>query len=213
MENNVYREIITAEELAAYELSWFKGEIVVVEDLGTFHRVFPRLLGSKILGFDTETKPSFRKGKKNKVSLIQLANSDLACLFRINKIGIPDELANLLSDQNVIKTGVAIHDDIRFLKIVRKFNPAGFIDLQPFVKEFGIQSSGLKKLTAIVLGFRISKRQQVTDWEADQLSEAQQIYAATDAWVCREIYNKLINQKPPMKIVDSQQKIDPGYAG
>lgn len=213
MENNVYREIITADEIAAYELSWFKGEIVVVEDLGTFYKVFPRLLGSKILGFDTETKPSFRKGKKNKVSLIQLSNGELACLFRINKIGIPDELANLLSDQNVIKTGVAIHDDIRFLKIVKKFNPAGFIDLQPFVKEFGIQSSGLKKLTAIILGFRISKRQQVTDWEAEQLTDAQQIYAATDAWVCREIYIKLISEKTPVKIIRDEKQMDPGMAG
>jgi ribonuclease D len=213
MENNVYKEIISAEEIAAFDLSWFKGEIVVVEDMATFNRVFPRLLGTKILGFDTETKPSFRKGKKNKVSLIQIANNDLACLIRINKIGIPDELVNLLSDQNVIKTGVAIHDDIRFLKIVRKFNPAGFIDLQPFVKEFGIQSSGLKKLTAIVLGFRISKRQQVTDWEADQLTEAQQIYAATDAWVCREIYLKLINQKPPVKVIVEEKKLDQGIVG
>ena len=95
---------------------------------------------------------------------------------------------------------MAIHDDIRFLKKVRKFSPAGFVDLQKFVKDFGIQSSGLKKLTAIVLGFRISKRQQVTDWEAEELSEPQQIYAATDAWVCREIYKKmiqLIDRKPP----------------
>jgi len=86
---------------------------------------------------------------------------------------------------------VAVHDDIRFLKSIRKFDPAGFIDLQNLVKNYGIQSSGLKKLTAIILGFRISKRQQVTDWEADTLSEAQQIYAATDAWVCHEIYRRL----------------------
>ncbi len=143
---------------------------------------------SDLLGFDTETRPTFKKGKKNKVSLIQLSTEDLACLFSINKIGIPDELVKLLSDPSVIKAGVAVHDDIRFLTGSQKFNPDGFIDLQNFVKDFGIQSSGLKKLSAIVLGFRISKRQQVTDWEAEQLSEAQQIYAATDAWVCYQIY-------------------------
>ena len=96
-----------------------------------------------------------------------------------------------MSDSSIIKAGVAIHDDLRFLGRVKKFNPSGFIDLQKFVKNYGIQSSGLKKLAAIVLGFRISKSQQVTDWEASDLSEAQQLYAATDAWVCHEIYRKL----------------------
>jgi ribonuclease D len=189
----MYKENITVEELAEHELSWFKGEIVLVDNLKTFFEVFPRLLSSDLLGFDTETRPTFKKGKKNAVSLIQLSTEDLACLFRINKIGIPDELIKLLSDPSVIKAGVAVHDDIRFLSGVRKFSPQGFIDLQNFVKDFGIQSSGLKKLAAIVLGFRISKRQQVTDWEAEQLTEAQEIYAATDAWVCHQIYKKLIN--------------------
>ena len=189
----MYKENITVEEIAEHELSWFKGEIILVDNLKTFYEVFPKLLGSDLLGFDTETRPTFKKGKKNSVSLIQLSTETLACLFRINKIGIPDELAELLSDPSVIKAGVAVHDDIRFLKGIRKFTPDGFIDLQTMVKDFGIQSSGLKKLTAIILGFRISKRQQVTDWEADQLTEAQQIYAATDAWVCHQIYKKLIN--------------------
>ena len=194
MENNkIYQENITAEELAECELTWFRGEIVIVEDMETFREVFPKLLGSDLLGFDTETKPNFKKGRKNTVSLIQLSNEDIACLFRINKIGIPEDLIRLLSDPSVIKAGVAVHDDIRFLKGVKKFIPDGFIDLQGFVKDYGIQSSGLKKLAAIVLGYRISKRQQVTDWEADQLTEAQQIYAATDAWVCHQIYKKLSN--------------------
>ncbi|HEX2974901.1 MAG TPA: 3'-5' exonuclease [Bacteroidales bacterium] len=191
MENKMYREIITPEELEACELSWYKGEIVLVDNMEAFYDVIPRLKGSKVLGFDTETRPNFKRGKRNKVSLIQLSTGNLACLFRINKIGLPDELLDILSDPDITKAGVAIHDDIRFLKTIRKFNPAGFIDLQPFVKDYGIQSSGLKKLTAIVLGFRISKRQQVTDWEAEQLTEAQMIYAATDAWVCHEIYLKL----------------------
>ena len=104
---------------------------------------------------------------------------------------MPDELLALLADPAVLKTGVAVHDDIKYLKRIAKFEPGGFIDLQTLVRDFGIQSSGLKKLTAIVLGFRISKRQQVTDWEADELTVAQKIYAATDAWVCREIYKRL----------------------
>ena len=189
--NNRYIENITAEELSAYKLSWFKGEITVIDNLKVFRRIFRQLPEYGVLGFDTETKPSFRKGRNNKVSLIQLATANQAFLFRINKIGIPDELVQLLGNKEIIKTGVAIHDDIRFLRRLKRFNPEGFIDLQAMVKEYGIQCSGLKKLAAIVLGFRISKSQQVTDWEADELTEAQQIYAATDAWVCYEIYRKL----------------------
>lgn len=191
MMNNQFTENITGEEIKELNLKWFEGEIIVVDNYKTFRRLIPRLMNPGVLGFDTETRPSFKKGRKNKVSLIQLANNEIACLFRINRIGIPDELITILSNPSIIKAGVAIHDDIKFLKGVRKFNPEGFIDLQGFVKDYGIQSSGLKKLAAIILGFRISKRQQVTDWEASELSEAQQIYAATDAWVCHEIYKKL----------------------
>ncbi len=191
MNDNGFQENITAEELREHDLSWFKGKIVVVDNKNTYIKVFPDLIHQKVLGFDTESRPSFRKGHKNKVSLIQLATADHAFLFRINRIGIPKELAFILASPEIIKAGVAIHDDIRFLKKIRRFNPQGFVDLQIFVKDFGIQCSGLKKLTAIVLGFRISKRQQVTDWEAEHLSEAQQVYAATDAWVCREIYKRL----------------------
>jgi ribonuclease D len=187
-----YSANITSEEIATCELSAFKGEIVVVEDIETFNSVLPKLKNLKLLGFDTETRPIFvKKGKRNQVSLIQLATNNLAVLIRINKIGIPDELINLLSDSTVIKAGVALRDDLRFISGVRKFTPAGFVDLQSFVKKYGIECSGLKKLTAIVLGFRISKGQQTTNWEADNLTEAQQVYAATDAWVCYEIYNKL----------------------
>jgi ribonuclease D len=193
MVNNRYPESITAEELEKCELSWFKGEIVLVEDMKSFNETFPRLLESKVLGFDTETRPSFKKGRKNKVSLIQLANEELACLIRINRVGIPPQLSKLLADQDVIKAGVAVHDDIRFLKRVKGFNPSGFVDLQKFVRDYGIGVSGLKKLSAIVLGFKISKRQQVTDWEAEKLTDAQKVYAATDAWVCYQIYTKLIN--------------------
>lgn len=191
MEDSKYPEMISPEELASFELSWFRGEIVLIDNLEKFREIIPRLKDSAVLGFDTETKPNFKKGRKNKVSLLQLATKDLACLFRINKIGMPDELISILADKNIIKAGVAIHDDIRFLAGVRNFMPAGFIELQNLVKDFGIKCSGLKKLCAIILGFRISKRQQVTDWEAEELSDAQILYAATDAWVCYEIYSTL----------------------
>lgn len=187
----MFQPNITVEEIHDFDLEWFRGEIVVVDNLEIFKKILPRIRDEKVLGFDTETRPSFRKGYRNRVSLIQLATNDLSCLIRINKIGLPGELIDILCDPETMKAGVAVHDDIKFLKKIKDFEPQGFIDLQSFVKDFGIQSSGLKKLTAIVLGFRISKRQQVTDWEAEMLSESQQIYAATDAWVCREIYKKL----------------------
>jgi len=193
MIDNRYSVSITSEELDKYEMSWFKGEIILIEDLKNFYKSIPRLANSEILGFDTETRPSFRKGRKNRVSLIQLANEELACLIRINKVGIPPELVRVLADPRVIKAGVAVHDDIRFLKRIKGFAPSGFIDLQKLVRDYGIQVSGLKKLSAIILGFRISKRQQVTNWEADELTEAQKVYAATDAWVCHQIYKKLVN--------------------
>ena len=138
--------------------------------------------------------PTLKREERTTVSLIQLSTEDLACLFRINKIGIPEELIRLLSDPTVIKAGVAVHDDIRFLKRCEKVSSRrDLLICRALSRDYGIQSSGLKKLAAIVLGFRISKRQQVTDWEAEQLTEAQQIYAATDAWVCHQIYKKLIN--------------------
>ena len=148
----MYKENITAEEIAAHELSWFKGEIVLVDNLKTFYQNFPRLLGSDLLGFDTETRPTFKKGRKNSVSLIQLSTGDLACLFRINKIGIPDELAHLLCDPLVTKAGVAVHDDIKFLKCVRKFNPAGFLDLQTFEKNFKVYPNPTKDKINIAFG-------------------------------------------------------------
>lgn len=189
-----YAENITSEEIKNLDLKWFDREIIVVDNMETYSRAIRRLSGCRLFGFDTETRPSFRKGRKNKVALLQLATDDIACLFRINRIGIPDELAEILGDSDIIKAGVALHDDIRNLKHIKKFEPAGFVDLQGFVKDYGIVSSGLKKLTAIILGFRISKSQQVTDWEAQSLSEPQQIYAATDAWVCYKIYRKLTDR-------------------
>jgi ribonuclease D len=189
--NSNYPENISAEEIKILDLKWFEGEIILVDTFAEFKRVIKILKNSEILGFDTETKPSFRKGRKNEVSLLQLANEKVACLFRLNRIGLPDEMIDLLSDPGIVKSGVAIHDDIKFLMRIRRFTPGGFVDLQGFVKDFGIQSSGLRKLVAIILGFRISKSQQVTDWEALNLTEPQKLYAATDAWVCYKIYRKL----------------------
>ena len=144
------------------------------------------------MGFDTETKPSFKRGQVNPVALLQLATSERAFIFRITKIGVPNRLKNILSNEQITKVGVAIHDDIKALQKINPFTPQGFVELQEEVKDYGIQDFSLKKITGIVLGFRISKSQRLSNWESDDLTDAQLSYAATDAWVACEIFNSLI---------------------
>lgn len=187
----MFKESIDKKELAEYPLSAFKGDIVLVDDYSEVKKSARILRSADVLGFDTETRPSFRKGRGNKVALLQLSDNRTAFLFRLNSTGLPDEIADILADSEIIKAGVAIRDDIKALKKLNHFNADGFVELQDHVKKFGIESSGLQKLSAIILGFRISKRQQLTNWEAPELSLAQMLYAATDAWVCYEIYKKL----------------------
>lgn len=183
-----FSEGVTNEDLKKLPVSQFGGHIVLVDKIDKFYPVLTELKKSKLLGFDTETRPSFKKGQKNKVSLLQLSDDHKAWIFRLNLIGLPPELAGILSDPRITKVGVAIHDDIKALRSLRPFEPAGFVDLQSIVADYGIKELGLKKLSAIVLGFSISKSQQVTNWETPALTWPQQLYAATDAWVCREIY-------------------------
>jgi len=144
-----------------------------------------------IFGFDTETRPSFKKGRLNKTALVQLATSDIAFLFRINLTGIPDLLVEILENSDIIKVGVALRHDLISLQKIRSFSPGGFIDLQQHVEQFGIRDKGLRKLTANILGLRLVKGQQTSNWESKTLIQTQLEYAATDAWVCYEMYNKL----------------------
>ncbi|MGE4587235.1 MAG: 3'-5' exonuclease, partial [Mangrovibacterium sp.] len=124
-------------------------------------------------------------------ALLQLSTGKKAFLFRINRIGLPVSLKKLLADQRVLKVGVAIHDDIKALRRISPFTPAGFTELQEEVKEYGINDFSLKKIAGIVLGVRISKSQRLSNWEAEVLTEAQQIYAATDAWIGYKILHTL----------------------
>lgn len=198
MTKRQYNGSITDEELRQLPILQFNGRVTLVDNMEKYRRAMAEMGRPPLLGFDTETRPSFKKGKRYKVALLQLADADRAWLFRLNMIGLPPELAGILADKNIIKTGVAIRDDVKALRSIAPFEPHGFHDLQSVVADHGIQELGLKKLTAIVLGHSISKSQQVSNWEAPALSEPQQIYAATDAWVCRSIYlafdGKEINQ-------------------
>ncbi len=187
----MFRENISKEALADLPLSVFEGEIVVVDDDSKVFEAVEYLSACTVIGFDTETKPSFKRGQVNPVALLQLSSADRAYLFRLQKIGLPQELIYLLSDPNIQKVGVAIHDDIKALQRLEYFQPKGFVELQDEVKDFGIQDFSLKKIAGIVLGVRISKSQRLTNWEAE-LSPAQQTYAATDAWIAHEIYQSLV---------------------
>ena len=184
----MFKESITKEELTDLPLRWFEGKIVVVDSLSQLNSAIRILKNEPVIGFDTETKPNFKKGTNNRVALLQLSTRKHAFLFRLNKIGLPEKIKKLLANPNIIKPGVAIHDDIKILRQLGDFDPAGFVELQDHAKEMGIQNFSLKKLTAITCGFRISKGQQLSNWEAEKLTEAQQIYAATDAWASLEIY-------------------------
>ncbi len=184
----MFKESISKEELTELPLQWFNGEIVVVDKPEQVKQVAKILSKHPIVGFDTETRPSFQKGKSNKVALLQLSVPNQAFLLRVNKIGLPKEIRKILSNPKIMKPGVAIRDDIKALRGIEDFKPQGFVELQDHAKELGIQNFSLKKMAAIVLGFRISKNQQLSNWEADELTEAQQIYAATDAWVPLRIY-------------------------
>lgn len=189
----MYKESISKDELAELPLQQFEGEILLINSKENYQTAIDYLSKQDILGFDTETKPSFKKGNINQVALLQLATNEKAFLFRLNQYGLTNEIKNILRNPKIKKIGVAIRDDIKTLQRLSDFKPGGFVELQEYVVDFGIQSFSLKKLTAIVLGFRISKSQRLSNWEAPELTAAQQNYAATDAWVSYLIYQSLNN--------------------
>ena len=172
----------------------FEGKIIVVDTLNAVDAAIAYLSQQSLLGFDTETKPAFSSAdsRLRKVALLQLADDKRAYLFRLNKTGLPKQLTKLLADKTIMKVGAAIHDDIRLLNKLRHFQAENFVDLQNMMADYGIEHKALKKMAEVVLNIHISKGQRLTNWEADSLTEPQQRYAATDAWVCREIYLKLV---------------------
>jgi len=187
----MFQKEITNEEVAKLDLIQYEGPIILIGSLEQFEREIDGILNEAVLGFDTETRPSFKKGKVYPTSLIQLAAPRCVWLIRVSRIGYPGKLKALLSSQERLKVGSGLKDDLKRLISDVRFHPGGFLDLQDYVEAFRIEEKGLKKLAGIVLGHRISKSQQVSNWDADRLTEAQMRYAATDAWICLEIYNRL----------------------
>lgn len=193
----MYIDSISTEELQKLDYAAFPGKTDVIDSVGAgFNRAVNYLRSQKIIGFDTETRPCFSPDQpRNGVALLQLSGPERAFLFRINCMGMHRRLCNLLSNEKIIKVGAAVLDDIRGLQRYCDFTPRSFVDLQRIVGDYGIKDKSVKKMSAIILGFRISKTQQLSNWEADVLSEPQIKYAATDAWVCREMYLKLMNSE------------------
>lgn len=186
-----YLNNISHEEIDKLKTVSFNGRIAVISHIRDIPDAISVIRKYSAAGFDTETKPSFKKGRINKVAMIQLAIPGQVFIFRINKTGLTRDLIEFFEDKNILKIGVSIQDDLKKLRALSAFNPAGFLELQKYSSSFLIESNSLQKLAAIVLGIRISKSQRLTNWESSQLTDPQLNYAATDAWVCLEVYNRL----------------------
>ena len=169
----------------------FPGRIHVISAVSQVKSAVNALRTSSIVGFDTETRPCFRRGERHPIALLQLSTPSDAFLFRLNKTGVPETLKQYLEDETCIKVGLSTSDDFHQLASICDCLPAGFIELQELVKQFSITDMSLQKIYAILFQMKISKGQQLTNWEAPQLTDAQQRYAAIDAWACLKIYEYL----------------------
>ncbi len=193
--NTPFQANISNEELAALPLAQFPGRITVVDREEMLAEACAELMGRRAIGFDTETRPSFTSGISNNVALLQLSTPDHCFLFRLCKLRLDKALIRVLESPDVLKIGAAVRDDIKGMQKLRHYRPAGFIDLQSIVENYGIAEKSVRKMAAVTLGIRISKAQRLSNWEASTLTPAQQLYAATDAWVSLEIYRKLLSFK------------------
>lgn len=181
---------ISREEINKLPLIKFEGPIHVIAKSKQVQLTVESLLEEKVLGFDTETKPSFKKGVSYPPALIQFATEKEAWLFRINGKGIHDSILHLLQAKKTTKVGVALHDDIKHLQAIKKFNPSGFLDLATIANEAGIVKRGLRNMTGMILESRLSKSAQLTNWAQTNLTANQLTYAATDAWVSLKLYHR-----------------------
>ncbi|MDR2737316.1 MAG: 3'-5' exonuclease domain-containing protein 2 [Puniceicoccales bacterium] len=182
---------ITPKQIARLPLKLYEGEVVVVQDIDVAEAAVTELLSEPVLGFDIESKPAFTKGESYVPSLMQLAGRTKVCLFRLNKIGGLGPLKKILENEDIAKVGVAVDNDIQNLRKGWSFTPRGFHDLGTFSKRLKVVHTGLRNLAAIFLHARVSKKSQLTDWSQEVLTQQQISYAATDAWISREIFLKM----------------------
>lgn len=191
-----YIPSISKQDMSSLPVEQFSGQTVVVDNPDAVQKAISYLSAFDYVGFDTETRPNFTKIQHHKMALIQLATPDRCYLFRLNKLrGIPQQLEDFLKNGKTVKVGLSLLDDFHNIRKLMDFNPSNFIDLQKIVPSYGIREASLQKIYAILFRKKISKRMQLSNWEADELSEAQKQYAAIDAWACLQIYQQL-NQSP-----------------
>ena len=194
---NNFIDKISNEQTALLPAVEFRGEIRIVEHERDIAAACKTLAEQPVIGFDTETRPSFRPGVTIRESLLQLSTPADCYQFRLNKIPLAKPILQLLEDRRILKIGADVAGDLRSLRQIRHFRDGGFVDLQGIAPEWGIGEKSLRKLSAIVLGRRVSKAQRLSNWEAAQLTEKQMRYAATDAWICPEIYRTLQHTLKP----------------
>lgn len=204
---------ISKDTLAELPAVNYEGRCILLETPSAFRDAAKYLSKMERVGFDTETKPSFQKGRVHKVSLLQLATNEECFLFRLNKAGITKHLQNLLENPDIQKIGLSTKDDFQALRRLNpELQPQNFLELQSWVKDFQILDNSLSRIYAIIFGQRISKSQRLTNWEADELTVFQQNYAAIDAWACLRIYEHLkaggfIPSESPYQVQPEENKI------
>lgn len=191
----------------------FEGRVIVIQSESEAEKAVDYLLNAEILGVDTETRPAFKRGQAHKVSLLQVSTKDTCFLFRLNLIGMPPSVIRLLTDTTVPKIGLSWHDDICSLRRRAEFTPGLFVDIQNMVGKIGVEDLSLQKLYANLFGRKISKRQRLTNWDADVLTDKQKLYAATDAWACINLYYEILRLEATgdytlEKSMDETHKVD-----
>lgn len=191
MVESPFRISIPKDRVHDLETVTFDGEITVVDTLDAAENAIVELSKETIVGFDTETKPSFKKGRGNQVALMQISTENHGYLFRLNKIGFPESLRRFIENGAIKKIGLSLKDDFFVMHRSSEFEPSGFIDLQNLVRDYRIADCSLQRIYAIIFGKRISKSQRLSNWEAPSLTTGQQSYATIDAWACLKIYNYL----------------------
>ncbi|MFC1709864.1 3'-5' exonuclease [Candidatus Omnitrophota bacterium] len=204
--HSLRRYAILKDEINALPFKSYTGSIHLIDSDAKMSAVAQSLGSEKVLGFDTETRPAFKKGESYLPSLVQLAASNGVYIFQLRHINSYGPLADILSDKKVLKTGVAVNDDIKKLNNVFSFEPSGFVELAGLAGRAGIKNAGLRGLVALLLGFRISKQMQCSRWDTPKLVSAQIAYAATDAWICRDIYLALLSILGEKKPVAQKSK-------
>ena len=189
-----FKKYVSKDEIKNYSVEKFNGKISIIDKKKDLLDAYLFLKKQKIIGFDTESRPTFKKGVSSDVSLIQFSTKDEVFLFRINIIGFDDMLIDLINDKKIKKIGIGIFDDIKSLQKIKEFESNSVIDLNKLALNLGFESIGAVKLSILILGFSISKSARLSNWEKKDLTTSQIEYAATDAWICNMIYKKLLNE-------------------